>query len=294
MLILLVHLLLMGWTLLAGRKRGVSLDAGRLLFCFLIPVFGPVCGLEMIYAEAPDTSLLRDLVMNQDALHRSHIAPEPAAATTAPMEEAFIISTPQVRREMMMKLLHDDPEENIDLLMMARFNDDPETAHYATAALTEYQRQTEMELQQSQALLSKRPEDTQTRLQYIRQMETYIGSGLLEGHLLKRQRLLMDQELNKLPEEALDLSLGCLQARNLLAMGQVHEAAAAARRLMERFPTAEEPWLELMRVYVDSQNAQGLRELGARVEKAGVLWSFGGREKMEYFMRGVETYHEAE
>ena len=86
-----------------------------------------------------------------------------------------------------MKLLGDDPERSVELLMIARFNDDPETAHYATATLTEYQRQTEMRMQQSQAILSKQPDNTAERLEYIHSMETYIRSGLLEEYLDRRQ-----------------------------------------------------------------------------------------------------------
>ncbi len=196
-LILLLHLVLLLLAVLLGRRKKRPLSVGEILFCAAVPLFGPVCGMELIYAEEPDPELLRDRVMNPDPMRKSYTAPDPEAPSTAPMEEAFLISEPAVRREMMMKLLHDDPEKNVELLMIARFNDDPETAHYATATLTEYQRQTEMSLQQSQALLAKDPGSTADRLAYIHQMETYIASGLLEGHLLLRQRTLLEQEIAK-------------------------------------------------------------------------------------------------
>ena len=285
-LVLLLHLVLLLAAVLLGKKRKRPLSGGELLFCAAVPIFGPVCGLELIYAEEPDPELLRDRVMNPDPMRKSYTAPDPEAWTTAPMEEAFLISEPAVRREMMMKLLHDDPEKNVELLMIARFNDDPETAHCATATLTEYQRQTEMSLQQSQALLAKSPDSTAERLAYIHQMETYIASGLLEGHLLLRQRTLLEQEIAKVPEESSDLALGCLRCRNLLALGKAREAFETARDLTRRFPGEEEPWLEMMRVCVDSRDAQGLRAVGEQIENAGILWSYAGREKMEYFLKG--------
>jgi len=285
-LVLLLHLILLLLAVLLGRHRKRPLSGGEILFCAVVPLFGPVCGLELIYAEEPDPELLRDRVMNPDPMRKSYTAPDPEAPSTAPMEEAFLISEPAVRREMMMKLLHDDPEKNVELLMIARFNDDPETAHYATATLTEYQRQTEMSLQQSQALLAKDPDSTANRLAYIHQMETYIASGLLEGHLLLRQRTLLEQEIAKVPAEDADLALGCLRCRNLLALGKAREASEAARELTRRYPGEEEPWLELMRVCVDSRDAQGLRAVGKELETAGVLWSYAGREKMDYFLKG--------
>lgn len=285
--VLLLHLVMTAAVYFLGKRRGKIPGPEELLFCLLIPIFGPICGLEMVNSAAPDPELLRDLIMDREKAHKSYIAPDAEAPTAAPMEEAFLISTPQVRRRMMMKLLHDEPEENMEILMMARFNDDPETAHYATATLTEYQRKMEMSLQQSQMLLAKQPEDQEIRLDYIRQMETYIDSGLLEGHLLRRQRELLERELEKLPEEQLDLEQGCLKTRNLLALQRPADAVMAARRLITRFPGAEDPWLAMMRIYIDTQDLHGLESLRHELETAGVQWSYKGREKMEYFLKGT-------
>ena len=82
------------------------------------------------------------------------------------------------------------------------------------------------------------------------------------------------------------MALGCLRCRNLLALGKAREAAETARELTRRFPGEEEPWLEMMRVCVDSRDAQGLRAVSEQIENAGILWSYAGREKMEYFLKG--------
>ncbi len=282
-----VHLALLLLAVLAGRRRRRPLSGGEITFCAVLPVFGPLCGLSLAYAEEVDPTLLRDVMLHGDPIRRSYTAPEAEAQSAAPMEEAFLISEPQVRREMMMKLLGDDPERSVELLMIARFNDDPETAHYATATLTEYQRQTEMRMQQSQAILSKQPDNTAERLEYIHRMETYIRSGLLEGHLLNRQRILLEQELSRLSEDDTDRALGCLRAKNLLHLGRAPEAAQTARRLTERFPGEEEPWLELMRIYVECQDRRSLLALKKELESADVMWSYNGREKMEYFLKGA-------
>lgn len=282
-----LHFLLLAAAYLAGKRRRRALSPGEMLLCALLPVFGPVCGLELVLTPDPDPALLKDMIMREDPIRTNLTDPEPIAAQTAPMEESFLINDPQVRREMMMKLLHENPEENLELLMLARFNDDPETAHYATATLAEYQRRSEMSLQQSQSLLSREPDNTRQRLIYIGQLEKYIDSGLLEGHLLMRQRALMENELAALPEDEVDLVLGCLRARNLLAMQKPRDAEACARRLTARFPGAEEPWLECMRICVDSHDAAGLRKLQQEIRTQGILWSYQGQEKMKYILRGI-------
>ncbi len=284
LLIAAVHLILAGSLLPAGLRHGRRLSPGELLFCFLLPVSGPLCGHLFLRAEDPDPLLLAEMMTRSEAVHRSYVAPVQEAKETAPMEETFLISTPRVRREMMMKLLNDDPGNNLELLMMARFNDDPETAHYATAALTEYQRRTELSLQQSQMLLSRQPDDFEERLRYIRRLESYIGSGLLEGHLLDRQRRLLEKELSSLPKDDADLELGCLRAANLLELRRTHDARQCAEDLALRFPGREEPWLMLLRVAVDSRDTAGLKALKERLAGASIQWSYAGREKIKYIL----------
>ena len=287
MIVMAAHILLLALVIVLARRRRRILGTGGLIFCALVPVFGPVCGLEMALAETPDPALLKDMIASEERLRKSYITPGSEASTAVPMEEAFLISEPNVRRKMMMKLLNDDPASNMEILMMARFNDDPETAHYATATLTEFQRRTEMALQQSQALLSKNPENHKQRIDYIRQMADYIDSGLLEGHLLARQRTLLEREMSKLSGDDLDMELGVLRIRNLLELKRAPEAIDAARTLIDRFPGQEEPWIALMRVYVECRNAQGIEELRGEMEAAGVQWSYHGQEKMKYFLRGI-------
>jgi len=284
MLIAAVHLILFGSLVPAGLRHGSRLSAGELLFCLLLPVSGPVCGHLFLRAEDPDPMRLAEMMTHSDAVRRSYVAPVQEAKETAPMEEAFLISTPKVRREMMMKLLNDDPGSNLELLMMARFNDDPETAHYATATLTEYQRRTELSLQQSQMLLSRDRDDREERLRYIRRLEDYIGSGLLEGHLLDRQRRLLEKELSALPAEDAGLDLGCLRAANLLELKQTHDAKQCAEELTRRFPGREEPWLMLLRIAVESRDSAGLAGLKEQLQGAAVQWSYAGREKMKYIL----------
>ena len=103
--ILAAHLGLLIAAVVLGRGKDRPLDGTTVLFCLLIPLFGPICGLEMVFSREPDASLLKEMIMSDQKLRRSYIAPEAEASTTTPMEEAFIINEPQVRRKMMMKLL---------------------------------------------------------------------------------------------------------------------------------------------------------------------------------------------
>lgn len=54
---------------------------------------------------------------------------------------------PGVRRELIMDVLNDDPEEYMDLLKQARMNEDVEVVHYAITAMVELSKEYDFCLQ---------------------------------------------------------------------------------------------------------------------------------------------------
>lgn len=66
-----------------------------------------------------------------------------------PLEEALLINEPGVRRELIMDVLNDDPEEYMDLLKQARMNEDVEVVHYAITAMVELSKEYDFRLQKN-------------------------------------------------------------------------------------------------------------------------------------------------
>ncbi len=264
-----------------GRRRRVG--AGHVLMALLLPLWG--LALLWVFALSPDPEpdALDELKRN-DERHAALIAPGAQAARTVPLEEAFLMNTPQKRRELMMNLLRSDPRKYLDLLLLARFNEDPETAHYATATLTEVQRQMQLEVQQAQIEAQKHPDDAAACVEYVRILKEYVDSGLLEGRLLLRQQMVLEQALADVPAEALTPELLSMRTRNLLALSRAPEARACAQEMIDRWPEDETGWLEMLRVCVDAHDRQGAEALAARAEEAPVAWSHAGRERLRYFM----------
>ena len=64
-----------------------------------------------------------------------------------PLEEALLINKPGVRRELIMDVLNDDPEEYMDILKQARMNEDVEVVHYAITAMVELSKEYDFRLQ---------------------------------------------------------------------------------------------------------------------------------------------------
>ncbi|MBE0600977.1 MAG: hypothetical protein IH607_04260, partial [Firmicutes bacterium] len=208
--------------------------------------------------------------------------------STVPLEEALLINDPHKRRNLMMNILRSDPMRYLDLLLIARYNDDTETAHYATASLMEIQRQFQLDLQQFQLELSKETAAFETHRQYIELLARYCQSGLLEGQLLRRQQLLLKNALDEALKLEDDPDILRIKVSNSLALKDAQEARNTAQQLIDRYPRDERSWLEGMRVYTETRDPLGMRALLQRIQDEKIDLTAAGREHL-HFLEEVRT-----
>jgi hypothetical protein len=270
----------------AGIRRGLRPGAAVVLWMLLLPGFGPVL-VHLLLMPGSDSAPEADRLRHSRE-GRPSAAPAPAATGLAvPVEEALIINEPRQRRALMMNMLRDDPKKYLDVLLVARFNEDPEIVHYATATLMELQRQIQMELQRQQAVLEEDPGNDQVRLAYVKLLDEYCRSGLMEGQLLRRRLLLLEAELDECLARMDDPELYCMAVRNHLSLGQGARAKETAVWMLEKWPEDERSWLEMMRVCAETHDDKGMDSLLRAAVHAPVDWSPAGREKLQYWMGRV-------
>ena len=107
-----------------------------------VPFWGTVCvlllHLQMLTRRdnriEPGVEKLR---VNEEIYKNIFQAVSDTDKKIVPLEEALLINEPRVRRELIMDVLNDDPEEYMDLLKQARMNEDVEVVHYAITAMVE-------------------------------------------------------------------------------------------------------------------------------------------------------------
>ena len=285
-----VHSLVIVLCHMTARARGRKLRLPVLLFCLLLPLCGSVTYLIIAFAKEPKSDATDHLMKNENS-YSQLLSPGNDAADIVPLEEAFLINTPQKRRELMLNLLRSDPRKYLDLLLLARFNEDVETAHYATATLTEVQRQIQLELQQAQMEAVRHPNDAAVCATYIHLLKDYVDSGLLEGHLLLRQRMVLEQAMAAFPENGLTPELMNIRVSNLLELQQPAEARDCAEKMISLWPQDESGWLAVLHVCVETRDKAGLQALMNRSARQNVEWTRNGLERMQYFYQknGNET-----
>ena len=201
-----------------------------------------------------------------------------------PLEEALLINDARTRRTILQDILRRDPSKHVELLKVARLNDDMEVTHYATTTMMEIQRDFELSLQRLDKEIKSGRDDGEASDQSIELLDQYVSSGLLEGYPQERMRLRYLEALErKTGLNESDRLLLMRLAENRLALGDYERAASDTDRIVSRWPTDEEAWLLGLRIAVESCDKQALDSWLLRMAASQVIWSAQGRELLNFW-----------
>lgn len=198
-----------------------------------------------------------------------------------PLEEAMLIDDFGTRRRIMLDALYDDPMKYLDVLLVARHNDDIDTTHYATTMIAHAQKQFQLSLQEYSVAIEINPEDTSILDKYIDTLEKYIQSDLLDEHLLRNQRIayskILDRKLTSQPEDQQTL---VKKLRNLLELEDFYSAFEVSQQLIQMWPDDEGIWIEALRVCVEGKDQKKLKEIIEEIKSTSIKWTRKGRQEI--------------
>jgi len=198
-----------------------------------------------------------------------------------PLEEAILINDVRTRRKYMLETLYDNPMKYLDILMLAKNNEDVETSHYATTTISQAQRGFQIAIQELSVLAEASPDDMVLFDKYIDMLGNYIESGLLEEHLLKNLRIVYQEVLDKkLAKVANDKAALVRKLRNSLELKEYGNAFRASDLLKEFWPEDEQTWVEAVRVCVDGRDNKRLREILQEMQRNNIIWTKQGKEQI--------------
>lgn len=207
-----------------------------------------------------------------------------------PLEEAMLINDFGTRRRIMLDALYDDPMKYLDVLLLARNNDDIDTTHYATTMIAHAQKQFQLLLQEIAVRVENEPENVILLEKYIDTMEKYIQSDLLDEHLLKNQRItyakLLDRKLKHRPD---DRPAFVKKLRNLIELNDYYSAFEVSQYMTQKWPNDERIWIEAIRVCVDGKDQKKLEETIDEIQKTKIEWTRRGKEDVAPWLGEVLT-----
>jgi len=257
----------------------------------LVPLFGILAALviEYIHRRKEDKGVVFDLhnfVLDKDAYWKT-IIQRNEDTDILPLEEAVLINDNKTRRRLMLETLYHDPLKYVDVLMVAKNNEDIETAHYAATTISKIQRDFELAIQEFSIAVEKDPENPELIEQYASVQEAYINSGVLEDYLLFRQRLLYSKILEKkIKKDHADKSTFLKMISNCLALKDYDSANKYCDQLKKLTPSDEEAWIESIRVCVASMDKRKLEQTVKEIRNNRINWTKDGREQVSQWLIG--------
>ena len=262
-----------------------SLTRAYILIIVCIPIFGFLSALtaEAInhrYTSIRDPDPIETLSLSEEVYWKS-IKKRDEAQNIVPLEEALIINDRQTRKKLILEMLLDDPMKNIDILLLARENNDVDTAHYANTTIAKIQRGFQLQVQKLSVEYESDPENINLLNEYIETLGSYIESGLSEAFLLNRQRIIFADLLDKkMRLEGSDKETLIRKIQNCLALKDVTSAVEANKILKQKFPDDEQTWISALQISVAGHDAIRLKETIDEINQIDINWSRTGKEKV--------------
>ena len=272
------------YTTLIFTRRS-ALTPANILPILCIPFFGVLSALaaELAYIsnqhiEDPDP--IETFSLSEDIYWKS-IKKREEAQNIVPLEEALIINDRQTRKKLILEMLLDDPMKNINILLLARENNDVDTAHYANTTIAKIQRNFQLQVQQLSVEHEADPDNSNILNRYIEILGNFIESGLSEAFLLKRQRVafadLLEKKINL---DGWNKKILLKKIHNCLALKDINAAIEANEILKKNFRDDEQTWINALQISVAGHDAVRLEETINDIKRSKISWSSTGKEQV--------------
>ena len=281
-IVLVIHLILLLLLRLIASSK-VYFGNINLLWAALIPIFGPIAGLVIVFTSGKerDYDELYRIVngtTNDDYDFRR------VNGDFLSAEEVFILNNAADRRKTMLGLLRQDITPYMDILKLASTNDDVDTAHYATASLMQIQTDFQKDMSLLGAIASRKDATLEDHKRYAEVLASYLENQFLEEKLLRRHRLLLDQELKLLMEQ-----YGCYDydkeyIENLIMLEDYSDATEFCDRLLDEREPREEIYFLRIRLYIIQQDEKGMVKFARKLKNSDRTFSPDLQDELNYWL----------
>ncbi len=256
---------------------------------FLVPVWG-ICVMLLLEFRTRDKKPENkevgiEKLKVKDFVHRSILVTEnPVEERIVPLEEALLINNPGTRRQLMMEIMYDDPNDYVNLLKEARMNDDTEVVHYAVTALTELQKEYDLQFQELDWKIEQDPDNDGLLDKYFRLLKQYLSSGIAEGNdrklKLSTYSDILDKKIKAEPErleyrkEKVQVDL---KTENYTGMYQ------DITYIIKHWPANEAGYLLMMQYFSLVKNREGMRRVMELIERKQIYLTPDGRRQIKFW-----------
>jgi len=256
----------------------------------LVPVFGPLLAvtIELLFLLKNPGSKpveLESLKFEHDLIWAASVKQQDEKEAI-PLEEAILLNDIKTRRKVVLKTFKEDSSKYLDVLMVARHNEDADTTHYATIQISKIQRQFQLDLQKYAQTFEQNPNNLAQMNEYIDLLGKYLDSGLPEESILRHQRNvyanLLKQKLSIVPNDHDTL---IRKLRNCVAFKNYPVTLEVIELLQKHWPNDEQTWIETLRACVELRDSERCQQTINAMQHTRVAWTKRGRDQVRSWVQ---------
>ena len=200
-----------------------------------------------------------------------------------PLEEALVLQDKEVSRWMLMEIVSRAPAKFIDLLFLARQDEDTEVVHYATTLIAEISRQYDIRLQTLDKKHQENPSDYRTLAEYCSVLAAYLQKNLVTKRMEEVLRKDYSHLLEKKLQQKEQLSDYVKLIENELLLKRYESVEKYLNTISQKWPQQEEIYMLYLRYYFETRQGERLEELVEAIKNGSIYISKANRERLAFW-----------
>ena len=289
LILLFLHLLICVLTWIGIRTHFLKGKRYLMVPVIFIPFFGVLCIglLQLQFFLKKENSRpigLEKLRINEEIYKNNVQVREKNDRDIVPLEEALLINEPELRRQLIMNILNDDPSRYMELLEKARLNEDVEVVHYAITAMVELSKDYDSRLQTMERTYAAAPDDPVVLDEYCDFMENYLRQGLLEKQMERMQRNQYTLLLRKKLKRNEDLHSCICLADNLMELEDYAGVQEILERMDRNWHRREEFWVRKILFLAVQKNGREIRNTLKQMKEEHIYLSSRSKEVLAFWL----------
>lgn len=200
-----------------------------------------------------------------------------------PLEEALVLQDKEVSRWMLMEIVSRAPAKFIDLLFLARQDEDTEVVHYATTLIAEISRQYDIRLQTLDKKHQKNPSDYRILAEYCAVLAAYLQKNLVTKRMEEVLRKDYSHLLEKKLQQKEQLSDYVKLIENELLLKRYESVEKYLNTISQKWPQQEEIYMLYLRYYFETRQGERLEELVEAIKNGSIYISKANRERLAFW-----------
>lgn len=287
---LIIHFIVCVLLFIIKRRDTVIALENIMPIVIAVPFFGAVCFMLRLWKErhrkrgAKDTGLDKtDVMKGRYKKIRMEDNPD---MEVVPLEEALLVNNAKTRHALMLNILHEHPNEYVDMLQKARNSDDMEVTHYATTMMMELLTEYETKIQEYDQRFEEEGASQELLAEYILYVYEFIRLKLIGGNIERIYRKRLSDKIEEYEHiSRLSGRIIFISIENYLILGEYDKAHELLEKASQEYAEDERLYKMYGYYYDCIGDYEAFGKMLNEINDKQIYLSIAGKEWMEFWMK---------